>query len=406
MTAADFPADAPICPVCGGGSRPLLDLPAQPIYQHPVPADVEVPAPHTIDLSWVTCEQCSHAWQPSFDNALLERIYRSHYYTPAPDGIAVQFRNDFLSALDRLELITPRPVLLEIGASDGDVLVELRKRTGAARAYAFEPNSENAAVARRRGLEVREEFFDERVTSKNLEPADLICARHVIEHIFDFKGFFAGLNAVAAPMADLVLETPSLDHHAERDSIVPFHVEHIHVFALRSLTRLASNHGWGLQRAEVPASGNLIASFKRGEATRDVPLASMAGLQDAVGRRRSHMRNLLADRQLVFWGAGSAGAALVSTIGREPDIWTDGNPNKVGKRFVGSKRRIVSPEVAFAEARSPAFSRPVLVIASSFAEEILPRIQQLGWTGEIVDMAGTILSEGSGGREPPSRSGA
>ena len=96
-------------------------------------------------------------------------------------------------------------------------------------------------------------------------------------------------------------------------------------------------------------------------------------------------------RYLVFWGAGSAGAGLVSTIGREPDIWTDGNPNKIGKKFVGSTRLIVSPEVALAEARSPAFNLPVLVIASSFLDEILTRIRKLGWTGEIFDMAGNRL---------------
>ena len=405
MTVPGIAADQPGCPVCGAGGRPLLDLPGQPIYQHPVPAEVVVPEPHAIDLYWLACTHCCHAWQPEFDHALLERIYRSHYYTPAPDGIGVRFRNDFLSTAERFGLVAPKRVLLEIGASDGDVLVELRRRTGAARACAFEPNSENAAVARRRGLEVHEEFFDEQ-TSKGLDSADLVYARHVIEHIFDFNGFFAGVNAAAARMADLMLETPSLDHHAERGSIVPFHIEHLHIFALRSLTRLASIHGWALQHAEVTTSGNLIASFKRGMTTADVPPPSLAGLQDAVGCRRAHMRNLLADRQLVFWGAGSAGAALVSTIGREPDIWTDGNPNKVGKRFVGSTRLIVSPEVALAEARSPAFSRPVLVIASSFQEEILTRIQELGWTGEVFDMAGNRLPGGSTGCEPASPMGA
>ena len=406
MTVPGVPADQPSCPVCGAGGRPLLYLPAQPIYQHPVPADAVVPEPHAIDLRWLACTRCCHAWQPEFDHALLERIYRSHYYTPAPAGIGVQFRNDFLSAVERFGLAAPRRVLLEIGASDGDVLVELKTRTGAARAYAFEPNSENASVARRRGLEVLEEFFDESVTSKDLDRADLICARHVIEHIFDFNGFFAGLNAMATPMADLILETPSLDYHAERGSIVPFHVEHIHVFALRSLARLSSSHGWCLQQAEVTTPGNLIASFKRGGVAADVPPPSLVGLQDAVGHRRDQLRNLLVDRQLVLWGAGSAGAALVSTIGREPEIWTDGNPNKIGKKYVGLTRRIVSPEVAFAQAKSPAFSRPLLVVASSFVEEILARIQELGWTGEILDMSGNALSAGSGAYEQPAPAGA
>ena len=50
MTVPGVPADQPSCPVCGAGGRPLLYLPAQPIYQHPVSADAVVPEPHAIDL--------------------------------------------------------------------------------------------------------------------------------------------------------------------------------------------------------------------------------------------------------------------------------------------------------------------------------------------------------------------
>src|SRR5690606_28170331 len=109
---------------------------------------------------------------------------------------------------------------------------------------------------------------------------------------------------------------------------------------------------------------------------------SLQGLQDAVAQRRAHLRTRLEGRPLIFWGAGSAGVCLASMIGREPELWTDGNPNKVGKKFAGSTRVIISPERAFAEAGSAASGEPVLVIASSFVEEILPRVRQLGWTGE------------------------
>jgi hypothetical protein len=329
----------------------------------------------------------------------LERIYRSHYYTPAPDGIAVQFRNDFLLMLEKFGLVSPRQVLLEIGASDGDVLAELRTRTSAAHAYAFEPNKENAAIATRRGLDVRECFFGGDVTKEELEPADLIYARHVIEHIFEFEDFFAGLNATATPAADFILETPSLDFHAGKSSTAPFHIEHVHVFSLRSLATLSLAHGWRLTDAEVTVDGNLIAAFKRTsafdrvDAGVKVPPPILDGIQQAVDRRRTRLRKLLVDRQLVFWGAGSAGVGLVSTIGREPDIWTDGNPNKVGKKFVGLNCEIVSPETAFSQVRFKGFNNPVLVIASSFAREILPRIGQLGWESEVFDLAGNLLQD-------------
>lgn len=391
MKAADVLGAQPRCPVCSGTGRPALALPAQPIYQHPVSAEVTIPTPHAVDLKWVACADCAHAWQPEFDKMLLEQIYRSHYYTPAPDGIAVQFRGEFFATLDRFGLTTPRQALLEIGASNGDVLAELKTRTGAARAYAFEPDHENAAVARRRGLDVREQFFGAAMRGGDIDPVDLVYARHVIEHVFEFGDFFAGLNATATPTADLVLETPSLDHHAARGSVAPFHVEHIHVFSLCSLTRLAARHGWGLKRAEVTAPGNLIAWFARGATTAQTPRPSLGGLQEAVTRQRLRLQGLLAGRRLVFWGAGSAGACLASMVGREPDLWTDGNPAKVGKHYAGSTREIVSPQVAFAQAKSATPDPPLLVITSSFVDEILPRVRQLGWQGEILDLGGNRL---------------
>jgi hypothetical protein len=386
MTAA-----GPACPVCGGYGEVFLCLPAQPIYQHPVPADAVVAKPYEIDLSWSACVNCAHAWQPDFDESVLREIYRSHYYTPAPDGIGVQFRNDFISAVDSFHLPKSPHALLEIGASDGDVLAELKMRSNATLAYAFEPNTENAAVARSRGIDVKERFFGSDAAAEGLEPVDFIYARHVIEHVFDFESFFSGLISVAARETSLILETPSLDFHAAHGTIDPFHVEHVHVFALRSLTRLAARHGWRYLESVVTASGNLIAAFVRGESSARIPAPTLTGLQAALIRRTEHMRELLRGRRVVFWGAGSTGITLAGAIGREPDIWTDGNPNKIGKKFVGSTRLIVAPESAIAAAGSPEFTDPAFVITSSFQAEILPRVRQLGWKGPVFDSAGNQL---------------
>ena len=399
MTARGIKDRTQQCPVCASRVQPLplLTLTRQPIYQHPVAADAVVPAPHSVDLAWIACAECAHAWQPEFDADLLERIYRSHYYTPAPDGIATQFRDDFLLAIDEFGLLATRRVLLEIGASKGDVLADVRARTGAAVAYAFEPDRENAAVARRRGLDVREQFFGGATAVAGLQAAELILARHVIEHVFDFGDFFEGLNAVAAPDADLILETPSLDYHAVKESFDPFHVEHVHVFSLRSLATLARESGWDLRMHRVTRAGNLVATFKRAPnsairgARIDAPAPALGGMQESYRRHRNGIRQQLKDRPLVFWGAGSAGVGLARLIDREPEYWTDGNPGKIGKKFVGFTRPIVSPEEALSGAESLKGGNQLLVIASSFASEILPRVRALGWRGEVLDLAGNRI---------------
>jgi hypothetical protein len=395
MISAAGPAQAAVCPVCGGAPHSLLSLSGQPIYQHPVPAEAEVPGPYTVDLSWVRCGACAHAWQAEFDAGLLESIYRSHYYTPAPDGIALQFRNDFLSALEAFGLTSTRTALLEIGASDGELLAEMKARTGARNAYAFEPNKENAAVARNRGLHVYEAFFGHNSAREGLDRVDMVYARHVIEHVFQFSEFFIGINEVTTSSADLILETPSLDHHGSLGSVSPFHIEHVHVFSLRSLATLARRFGWKLWQSVVTADGNLIAAFRRGAAQSsgevDVAPPALEGLQAATDSYRSRLRKLVDGRRLIVWGAGSAGAGMARLIGREPDFWTDGNPNKIGKKFPGLTSRIVSPDEALSKVKSAGADGFLLIIASSFVREILPRVRQLGWAGEIVDLSGNRL---------------
>jgi hypothetical protein len=147
----------------------------------------------------------------------------------------------------------------------------------------------------------------------------------------------------------------------------------------------------------VTFDGNLVAAFRRGEAAGeagvvvDVKRPELGRLQESSTSHRELMRGLLKNRRLIFWGAGSTGVGLARMIGREPDLWTDGNPQKVGKRFVGCDRLIASPEETLARAASMSGEEPLLVIASSFAREILPQVRNLGWQGEIVDLAGRHL---------------
>ena len=386
------------CPVCGGASRPLLSLAAQPIYQHPVAADAFVPPPHAVDLAWVACADCAHAWQPAFDAELLERIYRQHYYTPAPDGLAVQFRNDFVSALKELGLLGPRRVVVEIGASDGGLLAEIQSKTAAGRAVAFEPDARNAALARGRGLEVREQFFGSRPLREHRKLADLVYARHVIEHVFDFADFFAGLDAIALPAADLLFETPSLDHHAGTSAVTPFHVEHVHVFSGRSLAALAQRQGWQLSPIPRHCRRQPDRKFRTGCRRREARSAtrrrrsphSAGSRRESTATAPACASSSLAGR-LVFWGAGSAAIRLASTIGRAPDHWTDGNPAKVGKKFIGFDTLIEAPADALAAATAAAGSGAVVVIASSFVREILPTVRKLGWRGETLDLGGNRL---------------
>lgn len=379
------------CPICAHThSVALLDLPGFPVYQHPVPADAEVPKPWFVDLHYQQCTHCHHAWQPEFDADMLARVYESYYYTPSPEGVGVQFRDDFLLAMKSFGLLAiSGRSLLEIGASAGDTLAKLHAEMESPQTLAFEPNHDNAAQARLRGLNVRETFFGA-ASAQGLPAFDLIYARHVIEHIFDFNDVLQAFNSVAHADSDLVLETPCLDWHVEKGSTAPFHVEHNHVFSIASLAHLAARAGWGCQQYTVTDAGNMIMWFRRrGQACVLPASVKTADLQARVVKRASAVRARLAGRKLLFWGAGSASCNLMGLLGREPDYLVDGNAGKVGKVFVGRSCRVADAESTLQHLMAlPETQWPLVVIASSFDREIRLRLSALGWQGEIVSLHG------------------
>lgn len=81
-----------------------------------------------------------------------------------------------------------------------------------------------------------------------IEPAQLVIAGEVIEHVDDPGAFLAGLHAVLAPGGQLVVTTPNayglfnvLASLAHREIN---HPDHVMMFTWRTLTNLAARHGW------------------------------------------------------------------------------------------------------------------------------------------------------------------
>lgn len=401
-----MPKHAP-CPACQSeAARPLLHRKAAPIYLHPVAADVSVPLPHTVELDYRQCLACGHAFQTTYDMALLENIYRSHYYTPAAEGIATGTRQQFIDwlAASVSGHAAPRSVL-EVGCSSGEMLCEVKNLfgPGAARCVGIEPNRETAAAARERGLEIVEAFLTAEV-GRQIGPFDLVYSRHVIEHVPDIPAFLASLLAALAPGGRIVLETPSLDSALAANATTGFHIEHLHVFGVQSLTASARRVGLHLiEHARTPA-GNLIAAFGTRTTAAQPPATDIrTNLQGPHDARLNGWKEILADKNVVFWGAGSAARELIAAWDSLPLAVCDANPGKRGKRFVGLPVVIeYAPDFVGAMIASGRDKEATLLAASMFASEIRVKLQEMGWRGEVIglDEATGTLADGSAWKPP------
>lgn len=88
----------------------------------------------------------------------------------------------------------------------------------------------------------------EAVAALGLEPADVVIAGEIIEHLDDPGSFLSLLQGLVRPGGELVLTTPNasglVNGFAAMAGAEVNHPDHVVLFSWRTLTNLASRHGW------------------------------------------------------------------------------------------------------------------------------------------------------------------
>jgi SAM-dependent methyltransferase len=99
------------------------------------------------------------------------------------------------------------------------------------------------------------------VAALALEPADVVIAGEIIEHLDDPGSFLAVLHDLVRPDGELVLTTPNasglVNGFAALAGAEVNHPDHVVLFSWRTLTNLASRHGW-----EHVETATFVPAFK------------------------------------------------------------------------------------------------------------------------------------------------
>ncbi len=381
------------CPACGAeGVEPVLDLPGIPvqcteILRNPEDA-LRVPRG---DVQLTVCVKCAYVWNSTFDEELVEYdgdYENSQFFSPSFTEYASELASHLVTTYGVRD-----GVIVEIGSGKGEFLA-LICRAGSNRGIGYDPSyaGESDARAVELGITFVREFYSESVAD---QPVDLVCARHVLEHIGRPLEFLTSVRAAMrrSGARAIYLEVPNAAFTFGGSGLWDVIYQHCSYFSAPALRMILQSAGFELLDLRETFDGQFLAAEARAssEARSSADQGAIRTFLTLVRQARDlHRENLerwgqrlaeLEDRRVLLWGAGAKGAMFLNMMpAGAVDTVVDVNPRKWGSFVPGVGQRVAAPDELAGEAE------PALVILSNgrYHDEVRADLQRLGMTAPLV----------------------
>jgi hypothetical protein len=279
-----------------------------------------------------------------------------------------------------------RKQIVEIGCGNGEFLSLLCKY-GDNIGVGFDPSYSGR------------EFYSDHYASYQ---GDLMCCRHVLEHIQEPAEMIATLRRSIGQRADVIMfiEVPTLTWILRNVTFWDIFYEHCSYFTGGSLTRLFTTSGFNIARLSkafcdqylwleaTPRIDNIqietsyVEVETPGDTWKDIELFTSL-YQEKVWMIDKQIDSYLsAGEHCVVWGAGAKGVTFLNSLNLTSDeieFVVDLNPRKQGLYVPGTGQQVVAPEQL-----SSIDPDVILVMNSNYLNEIQVTVARLGLKTRIV----------------------
>lgn len=336
-----------------------------------------------------TVASCPGCGLVQLHESLLPDFYHSYQFVST---VAESYVEHLKRISDYLLTVLPAQAsITEIGSNDGTLLRILKDR--GCQVEGFEPARAPAETAINRGVNTHNTFFSaEAAATADLQHADAIIVRHVLEHIDDFTPIFEGINMLAGEACKLIVEVPDLQSTIEENLYSNFYHPHPCYFDLETLGTLLFKHGWSIQKQGIVDifGGSLIveASRQPGPSTQFTALTElpaekvsismlddfMASWKSNIKAAQSYFFDQSHDDIIVGYGAAERTFSYIGTLMLDTaqiECIYDRNEALNGLALPGSRIPIRSAETIAADKPDV-----VVIFASSYEDEIVAQLRQ------------------------------
>jgi hypothetical protein len=383
---------APGCPVCASAAvSRFIEVRGVPVFCNVLwSTRAQAMSAATGDIELSLCSNCGHVFNSAFEAGKVD-------YTEAYEN-SLHFSAHFSSYAEHLahRLIDTYGIrekdVIDVGCGRGDFLSLLCK-TGNNRGYGFDKGyaSDHGQSASENPTFIRE-FYGEQFANY---PCDLLCCRHVLEHIEQPGPFISGIrNTLAAKKTAVVFfEVPNAAYTLRDLGIWDLIYEHCSYFCDASLHRLFSRYGFTIQRISELYDGQFIGiectPGSANPAPADVDphevLECADRFPERYARKLDYWRGVAdelqcSEQRAVIWGGGSKGVTFLNLLKPSAVVGVvDLNPRKHGRFVPGTGHEVISPE------RLPEIMPDVVIVMNEvYKDEIREDLNARGLTPELL----------------------
>lgn len=325
-----------------------------------------------IELAY--CHNCTHIFNTQFDEKKMhytQQYENALHWSPRFQVFAKQLAQQLI---DRYTIRNKH--VIDIGCGKGDFLILLSKLgnntgTGFDPSYEDRPHSEQVS------------FIQDIYSEKYTEKADMLCCRHVLEHVNSPASFLQNFSPAIKPSTILYFEVPNALYTLKDLGIWDIIYEHPSYFTAGSLGYLFSESGLHIIKLAESFGGQYLGI----ESTPGASTNKIESIYQYVKTFAQYYQNKVKFwneevkkyQKIVAWGAGSKGVMFLNTVENNMEYIVDLNPAKQGKYVAGTGQKIVAPE--FLKSYQPEL---VLVMNPLYKEEIQAKLNELGVTAKVI----------------------
>jgi len=388
---------------CGTSLRRFLELGDMPLANAFLRDESEFAGERSFPLDVYRCRECSLV---QLLDVIDPSVLFSHYLylTGVADTVSVHQAEYARTVADYAPLAAD-DFVVGIASNDGSFLHHFLHR--GQRVLGIEPAKNIAAIARERGIDTLDVFFDEQLGLKlasEYPSAKAVIANNVLAHVDEPVGFLRGCRHLIGADGCVIIEVPYLVDLLERLEYDTIYHEHLSYFSVTALRNVFERAGLWLSRVDrVPIHGGSLRLFARSSGGHGPGVQSLIEVERTKGldgpelyddfaeraqSNREQLRALLQDlrargHSVAAYGAPAKGNTLLNFCQIDETLLpfiADLSPLKVGKYAPGSHIE-VRPVSALIE-EPPDY---VLILAWTLAEEIIHQLEKhLGTSSRFI----------------------